>query len=362
MNEHDISTAASTNAASAANNAIAEPDASRPMESASAAVPRKTTAWVWALGAIAVLVVGQWWMSQQQLSSLREEVARRLAEADAVARDSRTLAHTSQEALLDMQSKIGGMDVRVAELQSQQTTLAQLYQDVGRVRDESVLVEVEQAILLASQQLALASNVQAALVALQGAETRLTETNRPQFFSLRKQLTRDIEKLRALPQSDISGLTLKLDGVIAVVDELGFAYERHPLPAPKGEPPAQNSTWLERLSNDVWQELKGLVRIERLDGADPALLAPDQGFFLRENLRLRLLNARLMLLQRDTRVFRRDVQQARQWIQRHFDTRTRQAQNALLQLDQLAQADLSVELPSLADTLAQISALRQRNH
>jgi uroporphyrin-3 C-methyltransferase len=106
---------------------------------------------------------------------------------------------------------------------------------------------------------------------------------------------------------------------------------------------------------DLWHELRQLVRIERLDRPDPGLLAPREIYFLRENLRLRLLSARLALLARDGRSFASDLQQAETWLERYFDTRAAGVQEAQQQLRALARLDVMREPADLNETL---SALR----
>ena len=98
--------------------------------------------------------------------------------------------------------------------------------------------------------------------------------------------------------------------------------------------------------------------MERLDRPDPALLAPDNAFFLRENLKLRLLNARLALLQRDVRTFADDLRQAHAWIERHFDQRAKTVQNSLATLKQLSGSGISLELPALNETISALAATR----
>ena len=106
--------------------------------------------------------------------------------------------------------------------------LEDLYQDLARNRDEWALAEVEQGVLLAAQQLQLAGNVQAAVLALQAADARLASSSRPQFISLRKILVRDLDRLRALPMVDMSGLNLRLESIINAIDSLPLAVEARP--------------------------------------------------------------------------------------------------------------------------------------
>jgi uroporphyrin-III C-methyltransferase len=307
------------------------------------------------LAAIAIAVLGwQWLETRTRLAQMEETVAKRLADIDAVAKESRVVVRTNGENLQALQGKMGALEARVAEAQGQQAALESMYQELSKNRDERLLAEVEQSVTAAAQQLQLAGNVQVALIALNGAEARLARAANPQFLGIRKLIVRDIERLKALPTADVPGLALKLEGVIAVVDSMPLAYQRRP-PADTATTrlPAQQGFW-QSLAADVWAETKQMVRIERIDSpghADPALLSPSQSVFLRENLKLRLINARLALLSHDGRSYRDDVRQAADWLARYFDVHARPVQNSLETLKALAAVDVGVELPSLDETL-----------
>ncbi len=325
---------------------------------------RRPVAWV-AIAALA-LMAWQWIDSRSRMAGLQEEVARRLASGDAAAGEARALARQNQEALAALQAKAGALEAKLAESQSQQAALDAMVQELTRNRDERLLAEVEQALNTAAQQLQLAGNVEAALIALQGADARLGAAGRAQFLPLRKVIAHDIERLKALPLADVPGIALRIEGVVRAVDTLPLAYEAKPRVEPARETfvPAATTGYWETLLGELWRELKSLIRVERLDRPNPALLSPTHAFFLRENLKLRLVNARLALLQRDGKSFRQDVQQAQAWIEQYFDTRAKPAQAALATLKQLAAADVSVALPSLQEsltTLRNVKIARERD-
>lgn len=312
---------------------------------------RRPVAWV-AVAALA-LVAWQWIDSRSRMAGLQEEVARRLASGDAAAGEARALARQNQEALAALQAKAGALEAKLAESQSQQAALDAMVQELTRSRDERLLAEIEQALNMAAQQLQLAGNVEAALIALQGAEARLGAAGQAQFLPLRKVIAHDIEKLKALPLVDVPGIALRIEGVVRAVDTLPLAFEAKPRMEPAREtfvPVAASGYW-ETLLGELWRELKSLIRVERLDRPNPALLSPTHAFFLRENLKLRLVNARLALLQRDGKSFRQEIQQARAWVEEYFDTRARPVQTALETLHQLAAADAGRELPTLRESL-----------
>lgn len=309
----------------------------------------------WLAAVIIALGLAGWqWLERQHQEEGQQEVLRRLADADEA---GRTALHHAEEQIAALQAKSGALEARLTEFQEQAGALQGLYQDLSRNRDEATLLEVEQALILAGQQLQLTGNIQAALLALQAADAKLARLDRPAFMPLRKALARDIERLRQQPLVDVPGLSLKIENVVLAADKLPLAMNERPVAAPVGGAvPA--APWWQRVGGDAWQEIKSLVRIQRFDREEPALLAPGQAFFLRENLKLRLLNARLALLAREQAVFRGEVKSAQDWLARHFDGQDKGVQAALAGLRQLAVTDLAIEIPNLAETQAALRAVR----
>jgi uroporphyrin-3 C-methyltransferase len=329
-----------------------------------AAVPRASRAGRLALLAIvlATALATLYWIDvRERLSGTQQELARRLREIESDAREARSVAHASQDALFAAQAKIGILETRLAESQGQQLALEALYQDLSRNRDEWQLAEIEQVLAIASQQLQLAGNVRAALLALQLAEARLARNDRPQFAPVKRALARDIERLKAAPAIDLPAMTARLDSVVASVDALPFAFEqRGERPASaKDEPAAPERSLGMRLAAEMWSGLRELVVVRRMDGPEPSLLPPGQAYFARENLRLRLLNARLSLLTRDESGYREDLRASQAWIRRYFDPRARQTIDALAQLKGLASTSITFEMPAM-ESLDAVRAYKSR--
>jgi uroporphyrin-3 C-methyltransferase len=311
------------------------------------------------LAIVAIALIGlQWYTSNANVEALRVEVAKKLSEGDTVAKESRVVAEQAREASAEAQVKLGVLETRLAESQSQQIALESLYQELSRNRDEWAFADIEQSLLIASQQLQLAGNVKAALIALQNADARLQRMERPQFTGLRKAINRDVERLKALPHVDTVGLSVRLDNVIAAVDTLPLAMEVRPPDSVKTEaPPTPTGAW-QRFMSEAWSELKQLVRVQHLDRPEVPLLAPPQAFFLRENLKLRLLGARLALLSRDQASYKSDLKASREWIIRFYDTREKAVGSALGTLRNLHESDISIDMPDVSSTLDALRNLR----
>ena len=337
----------------------AAPDGLRPPAGPGPAQGRSVSASVLAVVALALAAAGvvAWLDVTRDATVLREEAARRLTTAEASATLARARGDELAGELRDAQAKLALLEARLAESQSQQASIEALYRDLAPSRDDLALAEVEQILLIANQHIALGGNVPAALAALQLAEGKLGRLDRPQVAPVRRAVARAVERLKAVPFTDVAAIAQKLDGVIAQVDALPLARDER-LPPPPAETPATPVPAWRRHLDDAWQELRSLVRLEVSDRPMAPLIAPEQAYFLRENLRLRLLSARASILGRQEASFKADVRAAQAWVRQHFDLRARSVQQVSDALGQMLAVPLPDALPDLGASLDAVRALK----
>lgn len=311
------------------------------------------------LAVLAALFIWQWLDAHQRLNQLQETVAQRLSEVAGSNQANQTLIAQSQEQVRELGGKLSVLESHFAETQAQRAALDALYQDMSSSRDAGVLADIEQVLLLAEQQLQLSGNVRATLIALQNADGRLQRMDRPGFVELRKRIERDIERLRAVPEVDLPALGRQLEALSAAVDKLPLADEVAPVtgqPTTGGEAPAGN-VW-QRFWQELWVELRQLIRIENTHQQELPLLSPEQSFFMRENVKLRLLTARLALLTHDQAGFHRELKTVQTWVKRYCDTAARPTQQLLDEVQRLAQVQIAVDMPDIGGTLEAVRNLR----
>ena len=326
-------------------------DIDRPQKAGARWLARVNPLLVFAL--ILILVFAwQWYDTRSEIAGLRHELARRLAEADTSGKETRNIAADAVEAGRRAETKLDLLEAKLAESQSQQVALEALYQELTRSRDEAMLEEVEQLLLIANQQLQLANNVKSALIAMQEADGRLQRTDRPQLASLQKTIAKDMDLLKSVSYVDTSEISLRLDNLAASIDTLPLAMELRPPETASSPPPISTSenAWL-RFLHQVWEDFKRLVRIQHMDSPDVALLLPSQAYFLRENLKLRLLSARYALLAHNGPSFKADLDASREQIKRYYDTQAQSVVNFLEALQQLGETDVGAELPRISASL-----------
>ena len=322
-----------------------------------------------AILALAVLLAMQTWSTHTRFNRLREDVARTLQKDNASNAETAQTVREIQEAAKELQVKVGVLESRQTEAQSQQAALEQMYQDISKNRDEWALSEIEQVLSTASQQLQLAGNVQGALIALQNADRSLSRSDKPQFITIRRAIARDIDKLKALPSVDQPGIALRLDNVISQIDNLPLLSDEkpaEPIAPPRVNPPgpsvagkpAANQTFLARAtdtwrnwSHEMWDDIRQLIRVRTVDNPDALMLSPSESYFVRENLKLRLLNARLALLSRNEGTFRDDLNSAQQMLVKYFDTKARSTLAAQALLRQVQANNVTIDVPDLSESL-----------
>jgi uroporphyrin-III C-methyltransferase len=314
---------------------------------------------LYVFGLVAILALGSSVLLWQKLSNIQEQLARQSADAGSNAVEARAAAKQAQELARDTAARLTLAETRLSEVALQRAQLEDLIQSLSRSRDENLVADIQSALQVAQQQAQLTGSAEPLLSALRSADQRLERAGQPRLSRARAAIARDIDRIRGASVADVPGALLKLDELARVVDELPLANAVGPqqpsTPAPqarrKAAPPPP-VRWWERLLADVRDEARGLVRVSRIDEPDAMLLAPDQAFFVRENLKLKLLNARLGLLARQTDSARNDVASAAQAVRKYFDPSSRRTQAALALLQQVQGQLRSVELPRIDETLA----------
>ena len=344
-------------------------------------IPRSWALAVTALAGAGLLASVLLW---QKLATIQEELARRMTDSGAQAIEARTLAREAQEVARELSARLALQETRLAEVNLQRSQLEELMQSLARSRDENLVVDVESDLRLAQQQALLTGSAEPLLAALKSADTRLTRASQPRLNSLQRAVARDIGRIKNASVTDVPALMVKLDELARLVDELPVANDMVANNAPRPLAPAVSGAaaprssdalpvvadykslwarfdtpalqvWLQRTLGNVWIEVRQLLRISRIDQPEAALLAPEQSFFLRENLKLRLLNARMALLSRQTDAARADLVNAATWLRKYFDPAARKTQAALQLLTQVQGQLKTSDLPRLDETMAALA-------
>jgi uroporphyrin-3 C-methyltransferase len=370
---------------------IDDPATPEPAHLAYAAPARPGGAWRWAAAAsilmavVAAAALAMAWNTHKRVRSLERELVQRQQSSQAEAATARSLASAAADAARDAAAKVALLEARVAESSLQRTQLEELIQALSRSRDETVLGDVEAAVRVAVQQSAITGSAEPLVATLKQAEERLARYNQPRLERVRRAVARDLDRVKSAALSDISTLVIRLDEAARQVDELPLlavaetrrqaaagraAAAARPTPAASAAAGPASAPADGRWSDPVvqawrsftgraWEEVRSLVRVTRIDNPEAVLVAPEQAFFLRENLKLRLLNARLAVLSRQFDIAQADLRDVQNTLDRYFDRSARRVVHTSELLRQVAAQARLVTVPRPDETLAALAAAGQ---
>ena len=377
----------------------AAPSSATSMPPAAAAPRPARGPWV-GVALAGVLAVGSAvlaWKADQRVATLEQELVRRQQDSSTQSAEARMLAKQAQQGMTDATAKVALLEARVAEVAVQRGQLEDLIQSLSRSRDENMLGDVEQAVRVALQQTAITGSAEPLVATLKQADERLARYNQPRLEGVRRAIARDLDRVKSTNVTDISSLGIKLDEAVRMVDDLPLvaAVEARSrdgaaraASAPSTQParaagttqaatqtsasaaaaasgasapsgafwPVQVNEAVNGIAARVWSEARSLIRVTRIDNPEAMLIAPEQAYFLKENLKLRLLNARLALLSRQFETAQSDLQVAQNSLDRFFDRANKRTALATELVRQVAAQARHVGVPRPDDTLAALTA------
>jgi uroporphyrin-3 C-methyltransferase len=332
---------------------------------------------------LALGTAGSIWLgvsARNQVSSLEQELVRRQQGSAEQAAEARLMAKQAQELTQDATAKVTLLEGRLSEVALQRTQLEELMQSLSRSRDENMVTDIDAGIRVALQQTSITGSAEPLVAALRSADERLARAAQPRLDGVRRAVARDLDRVRAVGVPDINSLLIKLDEVVRLADDLPLVSNAQASRTPatrRAEPAAKAASgvaaaasapapatvwqrWLDDWSlplSTVWDGISSLLRVTRIDRPEAMLISPEQGFFLRENLKLRLLNARLALLSRQPEMARADLVSAEQAMQRYFDISARRTQVAVELIRQVSGQARQAVVPRPDETLAALAAV-----
>lgn len=351
--------------------------------------------WVrWAVLVLSIVSAGAGymaWSTQKRVQSLEQELVRRQSDSQQQSAEARVLAHQAQELSREAAARTTLLETRLAEVALQRTQVEDLIKTLSLSRDENLVADIEAGLRVASQQASLTGSAEPLVSALQSADDRLTRARQPRLDNVRRALAKDLDRVKGTRVADLSSLTIRLDEATRLVDEVPLLNQPEAVmpSAARAETPkvvakpalkAKGTTvpaaaasasseaaepdwgshvldWTKGAAQTVWNETRGLIRLTRIVRPEAMLISPDQGFFLRENIKLRLLNARLALLSRQTPVAMADLQTIQATVPRYFDMQSRKTQLLQSMLSDVATQGQQTTVPRPDDTLAALAAV-----
>jgi uroporphyrin-III C-methyltransferase len=335
---------------------------------------------IFMIAALAISMLASFYL-WRKLTNMQEHLARQSADATNLSVEARSLAKNAQEVAREASARSSLNETRLSEVALQRSQLDELMQSLSRSRDENLVVDVESALRLAQQQAQLTGSVEPLLAALKTADQRLVRAAQPRLNGVRRALASDTDKIKAAAVTDIPSLLVKLDEISRLVEDLPVLntvtavarVDKQIAPSNASSKALgaksvanasanQNTDWQSSVQNFIqsnWQivraELAKLVRVSRIENPDAVLLSPEQTYFLRENLKLKILNARLGLLGRQIQSAKTDLAAVADDVRKYSDPTSKQAQTLQTALSQVQTQLGNASIPALDSSLAALT-------
>lgn len=247
-----------------------------------------------------------------------------------------------------------------AENETLKNTMNTVSAQLGRTTIAWRLAEVEYLLTVANHRLNLVQDRVTAIAVFETADERILAIGDPGLLSVRQSIANELNQLRSLSEPDLTGMALSLSSLARDVDKMPLVFKERVALATGEKQKAKPDNW-RQIPAAMWEEIKGLVVIRRHQQPTEPLLPPTEAWFLHQNLRLKLEQAQLALLRRDTNLFRKNLEDASAWIQTFFDSDSATVKNASSIVDTLARVELKLDIPDVSGSLRELRrVLKQR--
>ena len=272
-------------------------------------------------------------------------------------------------AVVTVDSRLEALEAALANQQQARQEIDSMRQALQQERRVLQLDRIEERVDT-GWQIWLATGDSKVLVnALKDGQSVLTADSAAAAQALRLAMSRDLVEIKSQHMIDLRETVEQLDGVIASIDKLPLVQDRR---LPQSEPEViavpvaeSDGTMMNKarlliagLAEELWQSIRGMIRVQRLDRAESGLVAPEQRVFLQQGLRLLLLDARHSLIQRNTATYQQTLSQARAWIEKYCDGSNALVKTDLATLQSLAALNIDPAAVSLEATRAALTDAR----
>ncbi|HTF84744.1 MAG TPA: uroporphyrinogen-III C-methyltransferase [Cellvibrio sp.] len=322
--------------------------------------------WLVLLLLIAGIIYGAWYFAQQYMvqQQLLENVQAQLQQQQrATQMQQDTLAATVEQRLEDQQNDVQQAMNELA--QRVDNTAARVLALSSVNRDDWKIAEAEYLLRLANQRVLLERNSGNAVALAQSVDEILRDLNDPDLFPVRKALASEMSELTLAGDIDREGVYLRLLALseqiekLPLIEPLGSTEEIWP----EDEPQENDSLWVKtkRGFMNVLKKFSHHLRVRDHAQPVPAILAPDNQIYLKQNMRLMLEQAQAALLREEAQVYQSSLQKAQEWLKTYFPLNT-QSVAAQAELADLQNVIITQSLPNFAESTALLKAYIERKH
>lgn len=307
------------------------------------------------LWAVAVLALTSSALLWQKLAHTQEQLARQSAASGAKADEAQAQARQAQGMAQTAKARLAVAEGSLDELLSWQRQTDELLQTAVRARDDSLVTDLAAMLEAAQIQARLSGDVTSLQTALHLVQERIRQAANPRLAAAARAARQDLERAQSADVPDIASLLTQLDALWGQVDAIPAANDAADASDTQEPPEAAPAPWWQRAWREAWSGAGRLVRVSRIDRPDASMMTPQQAFFVRQHVKLRLQGARLALLSGRRDAAQADLARAEQMLGELFAPQAQATRDALARLRQAQAALQGAPMPSASATLAALA-------
>ncbi len=293
------------------------------------------------------------------VDQLRRQFADAALQRGAIATDLEAYRQQQTDQVLVVEESLQAVET------SMQASLKQI--EAGRTTTASdwLLAEVEYLLRMASQRILMDRDPSGAAALLRASDRILVDAEHLTAHGLREAIALDLATLEAAGDLDVEGIYLRISAQIGIVAKLErpiYAYVAGVVT--EDQEPQSTSLWatVSSLAVRFGQTLASLVDFRRNMPEITPVLPPNEEYYLRQNLILKLQMAQLGLLRQRDQVYQTNIKDAVDWLDRYFDADHAATMAMRQALVELADVEVASNLPDVARSLQQVRILLAKFH
>ena len=286
------------------------------------------------------------------LDQLRLQVEQGVSQAAAVEQQLDVIREAQNSRIQDIESALSSAQ---EQINASRTT-------TGR---DWLLAEVEYLLRMANQRILMDRDPAGAVSLLHSSDRILANAEDLTAHGLRAAIALDIAGLQAAGDLDVEGIYLRIGAQINLVDDLV-----RPVPQYSPELSDDASTdetsvedgSLTGMASQFGQTLFKLVDFRRNIPEVMPILPPEEEYYLRQNLILKLQMAQLALLREKQQVFQSNIAAAVDWLDRYFKDSDELTIAMRQSLEELRSVEVLRILPDVSRSLREVRQLLSDFH
>jgi uroporphyrin-3 C-methyltransferase len=312
--------------------------------------------------AIAVLALAAAGYAVVRLDSMRDKldgansmVVAANADRDLLRAELKSQASRERQAHRDLNRRLDSLNDAPQQLQELASSVEELR---GRAEGpERAWSRAEALFLLelAQRRLTLERDIETAMVALESADLRLASLRDPSFASVRQEIAKELQALRAVQQPDTTGILSRL---ISAEERAGEAPVKGIVVAERNA--LDRSTLPEgmfaRAGAIISRTLSNLIVVRKVDDVSGRVITTEEVMLRRQHLQLLLFAARTAVARHDEQAYRTALAAARRSLDESFDLSKPSTQALLAEVQALEPVNIDPTLPTVTNS---INALRR---